>query len=217
MRQRRPRSLPIRPGRNLARNGWSYLQTSGNVPAPDGPYHDDDDRNDRFRAAAELFRATGEAPFHDYFLANDQSFAAAFSASENAHGATLMDLSAFLTCLRSDNRDAAAVSWITARFNEWKGYQLARAQGAWRNTSDDATDYYWGSTAPMFNTSMDLVIGTPGYLAGGSNQYEGAWFSRFTGKCYLDDAGEWTTNEHTIYWNSGLVFSAAVLKAEAAR
>lgn len=257
-----------------ARNGWSYLQTSGNVPSPDGPYHDDDDRNDRFWAAAELFRATGEAPFHDYFLANYQSFAAAFSASENAHGATLMDLSAFLTYLRAENRDAAAVSWITARFNEWKGYQLTRAQGAWRNTSDDATDYYWGSNAPMLNTSMDLVIGTkilgtydtsilkvvrsnlnyvlgvnplsfsfvsgyganalrsvfsniysddgkpglpPGYLAGGSNQYEGAWFSRFTGKCYLDDAGEWTTNEHTIYWNSGLVFSAAVMKAEAAR
>jgi len=257
-----------------ARNGWGYLQTSGNVPSPDGPYHDDDDRNDRFWAAAELFRATGEAPFHDYFLAHYQSFAAAFSASENAHGATMMDLSAFLTYLRADNRDAAAVAWITARFNEWKGYQLARAQGTWRNTSDEATDYYWGSNAPMLNTSMDLVIGTkilgtydtsilrvvrsnlnyvlgvnplsfsfvsgyggnalqnvfsniysddgkpglpPGYLAGGSNQYEGAWFSRFTGKCYLDDAGEWTTNEHTIYWNSGLVFSAAVVKAEAAR
>ena len=145
--------------------------------------------------------------------------------------------------------------------------------GPWRNTSDDATDYYWGSNAPMLNTAMDLVIGTrllgtydasvlkvvrsnanyvlginplsfsfvsgygsnslksafsniysddgkpgipPGYLAGGSNQYEGSWFSRFTGKCYLDDPAEWTTNEHTIYWNSGLVFAVAALKAEAA-
>jgi hypothetical protein len=258
---------------NAARNGWTYLQASGGVPSPDGPYHDDDDRNDRFWAAAELFRATGEAPFHDYFLANYQSFASAFSASENAHGATVMELAAFLAYLRADVRDATATAWITARFNEWKGYQLARAQGAWRNTSDDATDYYWGSNAPMLNTAMDLVIGTkilgtydasvlkvvrsnanyvlginplsfsfvsgyggnslqsvfsniysedgkpglpPGYLSGGSNQYEGAWFSRFTGKCYLDDSGEWTTNEHTIYWNSGLVFAAAVLKAEAA-
>jgi endoglucanase len=258
---------------NAARNGWAYLQTSGNVPSPDGPYHDDDDRNGRLWAAAELYRATGEAPFHDYFLASYQSFAPAFSASENAHGATMMDLAAFLAYLRADARDPAAVTWITARFNEWKGYQLARAQGAWRNTSDDATDYYWGSNAPMLNTAMDLVIGTkilgtydasivkvvrsnanyvlginplslsfvsghggnslkqvfsniysddgriglpPGILAGGSNQYEGAWFSRFTGKCFLDDMGEWTTNEHTIYWNSGLVFAAAALKSEAA-
>jgi len=258
---------------NAARNGWAYLQSSGSVPSPDGPYHDDDDRNDRFWAAAELFRATGEAQFHNYFLANYQNFASAFSASENAHGATVMELSAFLAYLRADNRDATATAWITSRFNQWKGYQLARAQGAWRNTSDDATDYYWGSNAPMLNTSMDLVIGTkilgtydasvlkvvrsnanyvlgtnplsfsfvsgygdnalksvfsniysddgkpglpPGYLAGGSNQYEGTWFSRFTGKCYLDDSGEWTTNEHTIYWNSGLVFAAAALKAEAA-
>ena len=256
-----------------ARKGWAYLQTSGNVPSPDGPYHDDDDRNDRFWASAELYRATGEAPFHDYFLANYQNFAPAFSLSENAHGATAMELAAFLAYLRADGRDAAATAWITARFDEWKGYQLARAQGPWRNTSDDATDYYWGSNAPMLNTAMDLVIGTkilgtydasilkvvrsnanyvlginplsfsfvsgfggnslknvfsniynedgkpglpPGILAGGSNQYEGAWFSRFTGKCFLDDMGEWTTNEHTIYWNSGLVFAVAALKAEAA-
>jgi endoglucanase len=255
-----------------ARNGWTYLQNNpGLVPAPSGPYYDDQDRNDRFWAAAELFRATGEAPYHDYFLANYQSFAAAFSASENAHGVGGMELSGFLAYLRAANRDAAAVAWITARFNEWRGYQLSRAQGAWRNTSDAATDYYWGSNAPMLYTSMDLVIGTkilgtydasiartvrsnlnyvlginplslsyvsgygtnsvqkifsniysddfkpglpPGYLAGGSNQYEGSWFSRFTGKCYLDDDGEWTTNEHTIYWNAGLVFSAAFAVAE---
>lgn len=53
----------------------------------------------------------------------------------------------------------------------------------------------------------------PGYMAGGANQYEGAWFSRFHGKCHNDVDTEWTTNEHTIYWNAALVFSAAVLDA----
>jgi endoglucanase len=60
--------------------------------------------------------------------------------------------------------------------------------------------------------SSDGKPGVPkGYLAGGANQYEGRWFSRFNGKCYNDVNTEWTTNEHTIYWNSALVFNAAVL------
>ena len=256
-----------------ARNGWAYLeQHPETVPSPSGPYFDDDDGNDRFWAAAELFRATGDARYHAYFLANYQSFAAAFAESQNAHGVGGMELSAFLAYLKSEHRNRTAVKWITAKFNEWKRFQLARARGPWRNTNDDATDYYWGSNAPILNTSMDLVIGSrilgsydraviqtvrsnlhyvlginpmsfsyvsgyggnhvskvfsgiysddgkpglpPGYLAGGTNQYEGSWFSRFTGKCYLDSDGEWTTNEHTIYWNAGLVFSAAFMKAEA--
>ncbi|MCL6591644.1 MAG: glycoside hydrolase family 9 protein [Firmicutes bacterium] len=60
--------------------------------------------------------------------------------------------------------------------------------------------------------SFDGKPGTPkGYLAGGANQYEGRWFSRFGAKCYVDCDTEWTSNEHTIYWNSSLVFNAAVL------
>jgi hypothetical protein len=256
-----------------AKNGWTYLVANPTtVPSPDGPYFDNDDLNDRFWASAELFRATGDAEYHQYFLANYRSFEGAFSASENAHGVGGMQLSAFLAYLKTAQRNRVAVTWITGKFNEWKRYQLARARGPWRNTNDDATDYYWGSNSPILNTSMDLVIGTkilrsyddkvvktvrsnlnyvlginpmsfsyvsghganplskvfsgiysddgkpglpPGYLAGGSNQYEGHWFSRFTGKCYLDSDGEWTTNEHTIYWNAGLVFSVALVKAEA--
>jgi hypothetical protein len=56
-----------------------------------------------------------------------------------------------------------------------------------------------------------------GYMAGGANMYEGSWFSRFGGKCYNDINTEWTTNEHTIYWNSGLVFSAALANEESAK
>jgi hypothetical protein len=57
----------------------------------------------------------------------------------------------------------------------------------------------------------DGKVGMPeGYLAGGANMYNGSWFSRFAGKCYNDIKTEWTSNKHTIYWNSGLVFSAAL-------
>ncbi|WNS45243.1 glycoside hydrolase family 9 protein [Paenibacillus sp. MMS20-IR301] len=65
----------------------------------------------------------------------------------------------------------------------------------------------------MFRT--DNLPGVPkGYLVGGPNRYSnditvGNQISRFAGKNYTDNFQEWTTNEHTVYWNSGLVFVAA--------
>ncbi|XID95884.1 glycoside hydrolase family 9 protein [Paenibacillaceae bacterium WGS1546] len=61
----------------------------------------------------------------------------------------------------------------------------------------------------------DNVPGVPkGYLVGGPNKYSndiaiGNQISRFSAKNYHDNFQEWTTNEHTVYWNSGLVFLAA--------
>lgn len=61
----------------------------------------------------------------------------------------------------------------------------------------------------------DNLPGVPkGYLVGGPNKYSnditvGNQISRFAAKNYHDNFQEWTTNEHTVYWNSGLVFVAA--------
>ncbi|WP_052429524.1 glycoside hydrolase family 9 protein [Paenibacillus borealis] len=65
----------------------------------------------------------------------------------------------------------------------------------------------------MYRT--DNLPGVPkGYLVGGPNKFSnditvGNQISRFAGKNYTDNFQEWTTNEHTVYWNSGLVFVAA--------
>lgn len=60
--------------------------------------------------------------------------------------------------------------------------------------------------------SVDGIDEMPsGYMAGGANQYESRLMSSFVAKCYLDSNGEWTTNEHTIYWNSALIMSLGVL------
>jgi len=48
-----------------------------------------------------------------------------------------------------------------------------------------------------------------GYMAGGPNTYEGADLSNFAAKCYTTSTGDWVANEHTVYWNSALVFMAA--------
>ncbi|MGE5598385.1 MAG: glycoside hydrolase family 9 protein [Bacteroidota bacterium] len=258
---------------NAARAGWGYLQANpGLVPAPPGPYCDNDDANDRLWAAAELYRATGEAQFNQYFLANYANFAGVLDQPENAHGVGGMEIPAFFAYMKAANPDPAFVSWFTAKFGNWRTVQINRSNnGLWRNTLED-TDYYWGSNMPVLNTTMDLVIGSlilgnydaavrrvaranlhyvfginpmcfsylsgyglychknvysaiytsdmkpgapPGYLSGGANMYEGRRFSKFNGKCYSDANTEWTTNEHTIYWNSGLVFSLALLGLEA--
>lgn len=58
--------------------------------------------------------------------------------------------------------------------------------------------------------NFDNKQGIPkGYMPGGPNAYEGAGISRFAAKCYTRSSGDWVANEHTVYWNSALVFMAA--------
>jgi endoglucanase len=66
---------------------------------------------------------------------------------------------------------------------------------------------------PLSNQwSYDGIAKVPdGVLAGGPNAYSNPLFySNFAGKRYIDSNATWTTNEHTIYWNSTLVFLAAL-------
>ena len=63
----------------------------------------------------------------------------------------------------------------------------------------------------IFGTwSEDGLAGIPkGIMPGGPNRYQGVGLSIFPAKCYLESAAEFTTNEHTLGWNSVLVFMAA--------
>jgi hypothetical protein len=60
--------------------------------------------------------------------------------------------------------------------------------------------------------SYDNINEIPkGYLAGGANQYEAGFLSKYPAKCYVDSDREWTTNEHAIYWNAALVLCLAAV------
>ncbi|MFN2237694.1 MAG: glycoside hydrolase family 9 protein, partial [Anaerolineales bacterium] len=95
--------------------------------------------------------------------------------------------------------------------------------------SQDALDYLLGTNPMSFsyisgfgenslknpfsqNWSNDGILDVPdGIMAGGPNAYSNPLiYSNFAGKRYVDSAASWTTNEHTIYWNSTLVFHAAL-------
>ena len=52
----------------------------------------------------------------------------------------------------------------------------------------------------------------PGILVGGPNAYSDPLiYSNFPAKRYIDNKSAWTVNEHTIYWNSALVFATALV------
>ncbi|MBN2533125.1 MAG: glycoside hydrolase family 9 protein [Spirochaetales bacterium] len=257
---------------DAAVKGWEYLKdhpdTVSSIP---GPYYDNDDADDRFFAAAALYKATGNEEYGLYIREHYKAFSGLFDDPQNAHGCGFPALTGFFHYIGSGSVDPALNEWFIEKFARWRGVQLGRGyNNTWRNTLR-YYDYYWGSNSPVLCTSMDLVIGSkltgtynsqvinvvrsnlnyilgvnpmsfsyvsgygenslknvysgiynedglpdipPGYMAGGANMYEGSWFSRFNGKCYNDVNTEWTTNEHTIYWNSGLVFSTALVSAE---
>lgn len=258
---------------DAAKSAWIYLENNpGNIKPPSGPYYDDSDTNDRFYAAASLFRATGEAKYNDYVKAHYQEYASKFDNPENGHGCGNMEFVAFLHYMRSPNRDATIANWWITKFNNWRNAIIARSQNsAWKNTLEGdvaETDYYWGSNGASMSSLLLIVAGSKilgdynidhlnavrnnmnyilgvnpirhsyvsgygsdcaqypfssiysedgksgvpkGYMAGGANGYEGKVFSNFHGKCYSDRFTEFSTNEHTIYWNSLLVFNVAAI------
>lgn len=53
-----------------------------------------------------------------------------------------------------------------------------------------------------------------GYFTEGANDSNCPHLSKFTGKCYIDSDGEWTTNENTIYGNAAMIFLTASMMSQ---
>ncbi|NMA66170.1 MAG: PKD domain-containing protein, partial [Clostridiaceae bacterium] len=259
---------------DAAKDAWVFLQNNPrDIVSPSGPYNVDDDRADRLWAAASLYRVTGEEIYNTYFKENYKSFAKRFEdPDEYAHTWGDMWLTAFLSYLKADNKDAEAKSWIDAKFDIWLDNVLSRAESnPWQNAIVPG-NYFWGINMQVMNVPMDAIIGSKlldkytdrvsklgfsslswllganplrfsfvsgygensvkgiysniynsdgkegipnGYMPGGPNAYEGAGLSRFAAKCYTKSTGDWVANEHTVYWNSALVFMSAYASQKA--
>ncbi|HHV29096.1 MAG TPA: PKD domain-containing protein [Clostridium sp.] len=249
-------------------DAWTFLENNPkNIVSPAGPYNVHDDGGDRLWAAASLYRATGEEVYHTYFKENYESFAQKFEDQYSyAHTWGDMWLTAFLSYLKSENRDAEVENWIDTEFGIWLDNTLSRYENnPWKNAIVPG-NYFWGINMQIMNTPMDAIIGSQlldkysdrvsklgfgslnwllgtnplrfsfvsgygedsvkgvfsniynldgkqgipkGYMPGGPNTYEGAGLSRFAAKCYTRSSGDWVANEHTVYWNSALVFMSA--------
>jgi hypothetical protein len=256
--------------RAAAESGWTYLAANpdGIAPVP-GPYSDDDDHDDRFWAAAALYRLTGDAVYHDYIKQVYQDVETFFDTeTDNAYGVGSMGMVGWLSYVYSSQPDPELLAFFEPLFTAWADRMTVRWQDSpWNLTLLDE-DFYWGSnyvtlTTPLVmlvgmralgmaedttvvisQNALDYLLGTnplrfsyisgygadslrrpfsqqwsrdnipdvpKGILAGGPNAYTNPLlYSNFAGKRYVDSAAAWSTNEHTIYWNSTLVFHAAL-------
>jgi hypothetical protein len=148
-----------------AQRGWDYLMANPNNVSGPGPYNVNDDSADRLWAAAALYRATGQAQYNQYFLANYQQFASAWDGSRDNPGNSAHF--AFLDYMKAAHPNPTARAWFATEFEAWSQSILQRSeQGPWHNTLEDG-DYYWGSNSVVLDTTEVLAVGS--IVLGGHN------------------------------------------------
>ena len=146
-----------------AEAGWAYLQANpANIEATGFAGDQLTDDQERMWAAAELFRTTGEAQYNTYFLANYQNYAAHFSNTTGS--ASDIIFRAFNAYNGSAGADATERAWFTTNFAIWRGIQLKRMEGAWRNFMP-LWGYYWSSNSETLTTILVLAQGEMGTTA----------------------------------------------------
>jgi endoglucanase len=139
---------------SAAENGWSYLTANPQVISSYGlTYGSNTDTDNRFWAAAELFRTTGKAIYANYFLANYQKYAANYTAAGGA--AFDLPFRAFIAYNLSPAADPAERAWFQHYYAIWRAGQLSRMTSPWRNF---LLNYYWGSNSVTLTTVPVLVL-----------------------------------------------------------
>ncbi|WP_244648252.1 glycoside hydrolase family 9 protein [Ruminiclostridium herbifermentans] len=144
---------------NAAKSAWTYLeQNPNNIKSPNGPYNTDNDLSSRLLAAASLYRATGEAKYNNYFLAN---YTKGKDTYENIYGDWVGNWNfAFFSYMKAENRNNNAVKWFNDEFNIWLNNKIQRYQdSAWGNALTNS-NYYWGSNNQIMGMCMEAVIGS---------------------------------------------------------
>ena len=137
-----------------AENGWSYLTANPQVISSYGlTYGSNSDTDNRFWAAAELFRTTGKAVYNNYFLANYQKYAANYTAVGGAAFDT--PFRAFIAYNLSPSANTTERVWFRHYYAIWRAGQLSRMTSAWRNF---LLNYYWGSNSVTLTTVPVLVL-----------------------------------------------------------
>ena len=142
--------------------GWQYLLDNPNGVAPvPGPYSDDDDRDNRFWAAAALYRATGDPRYHDYLKTVYREIETLYaSETDNAYSVGNMEMIAWLTYAYSDKRDPEMMDYFVTLFNSWSERMVARWQDSNWNIALLDNDFYWGSNHVVLTTPLVMVLGS---------------------------------------------------------
>lgn len=144
-----------------AKEGWAYLEQHPEyIAQPDGPYNDDQDQNDRFYAAAALYRATGDSAYNDYVKAHYTQFETVFKATDFSHGINGMEMIGYYHYLSAPQADTQIREWFASRYADWraKALDIALNRAVWRNSTNDG--FYWGANSNVASMPVSLAIGS---------------------------------------------------------
>lgn len=144
-----------------AEKGWAYLEQHPEyIAQPDGPYNDDKDQNDRFYAAAALYRATGDSRYDDYVKAHYEEFETVFKATDFSHGINGMEMIGYYHYLSAPQADAQVREWFASRYAIWReaALDVALNKAVWRNSTNEG--FYWGANSNVASMPMSLAIGS---------------------------------------------------------
>ncbi len=148
-----------------AESGWAYLMANPQViPSTGLTYGSSTDTDNRFWAAAELFRTTRKRAYNQYFLAHYQNYAANYAARGQAAFDT--PFRAFIAYNLSPFADPMERAWFSKNYAGWRADQLSRMSSPWRNF---LLNYYWGSNSVTLQTIPVLVLSDRAAGYGSSN------------------------------------------------
>jgi endoglucanase len=145
-------------------SAWNWLTGNPSVPGfrnppgvTSGEYGDDNDRDERFWAAAELFRTTGENPYNQYIAAalTDKDLKKTGFGWQRVGG-----FGTLAYCLTDENKtDKAIVRSLLkdAVISPSKANLAVRKNDGYR-VSLRQQDYIWGSNMNLMNQAMLFIV-----------------------------------------------------------
>jgi endoglucanase len=150
---------------DAARRAWAWTEKNPDVTfrnppgVTTGEYSDASCKDERLWAAAELWRTTGEAAYHNFFLINFAEFLPNLDSppAENWSSVGSMGLWTYALSSRKD-ADPKAVAAIRERTLEAAHSVVERTRSNPYRVSMQARDYVWGSNGVAAGYGMYLLI-----------------------------------------------------------
>ncbi len=155
---------------------WKYLEVnpsilpSGGFRNPEGveggEYSDNEDRDERLWASAELYRTTGKQQYHEYFLMNYKHF---WGVTYPVSYKNVQNF-AFYTYLRLplNMHDGSVRSHLIATLKNYCDDLVQRVRDNGYHHALKSSQFYWGSNGLTMGYAFDLL---QGYDATGTKAY----------------------------------------------
>ncbi len=150
---------------DAAERAWRWAEqypdvTFRNPPGiTTGEYGDFNCADERLWAAVELWRTTGDATYHRFFLKGYAPYLASLDSPPSANWSSMapMALRSYVLSRRKD-ADAEAMAAIRARMLTAARAIVARTAASPYHVSLQAKDFVWGSNGIAAQYGMDLLI-----------------------------------------------------------